>query len=198
MPSRPKALSVRSRNVKRALEEAASADIVLVIRSVSDQSERSFDDEHRPQNLVFAALQEELDLAEDSDQLVDNERVIPVLNKIDLEPDSALIDSARDAGYQTVSAATGEGVEALRQAIRSKAGFTARSNLFTARKRHLLALKDALVRAEAARDLAADTMPGELIAEELKAVHRSLGEIVGEMSSDALLGEIFANFCIGK
>ena len=41
-------------------------------------------------------------------------------------------------------------------------------------------------------------VPGELIAEELRAVHAALGEIVGEMSSDALLGEIFANFCIGK
>ena len=38
----------------------------------------------------------------------------------------------------------------------------------------------------------------EDIAEELRAVHRALGEIVGEISSDALLGEIFSNFCIGK
>ena len=174
----------------------------LVIQSISDLTERSFDrledSDDRLGDHVFASLQEVLAQADDSNQLVDNERIIPVLNKVDLDPGSALIDSTREAGYHPVSAATGAGVEALREAIRSKAGFTARSNLFTARKRHLLALKDALIRAEAARDLAADTLPGELIAEELKAIHRSLGEIVGEMSSDALLGEIFSSFCIGK
>jgi tRNA modification GTPase len=37
-----------------------------------------------------------------------------------------------------------------------------------------------------------------LVAEELRAVHQQLGDIVGEMSSDALLGEIFSRFCIGK
>ena len=41
-------------------------------------------------------------------------------------------------------------------------------------------------------------MPGELIAEELKSAHRQLGEIVGEMTSDELLGAIFSRFCIGK
>jgi tRNA modification GTPase len=39
---------------------------------------------------------------------------------------------------------------------------------------------------------------GELIAEELRAVHQALGSIVGGISADDLLGEIFANFCIGK
>ena len=119
-----------------------------------------------------------------------------MLNKIDLNP--ALAKRAREGGFQVVSAETGEGVTELRAAIRDKAGFIPRSNLFTARKRHLLALKAALASAQSARELALDTLPGELIAEELRAVHTALGEIVGEMSSDALLGEIFASFCIGK
>jgi tRNA modification GTPase len=38
----------------------------------------------------------------------------------------------------------------------------------------------------------------ELQAEELRLAQQSLGRITGEMSADALLGEIFSRFCIGK
>jgi tRNA modification GTPase len=37
-----------------------------------------------------------------------------------------------------------------------------------------------------------------LLADDLRRAHEQLGEIVGAVSSDALLGEIFARFCIGK
>jgi tRNA modification GTPase len=183
---------VEAEGVKRALAEAASADIVLAIRACDFSNDRSFESEAADLEDFFS----DLAIARGEAERLQRERLIPVLNKIDLDPD--LAERARASGYQVVSAQTGEGVDALREVIREKAGFTPRSNLFTARKRHLLALKEALARAEAARALAEDTLPGELIAEELRAVHASLGEIVGEMSSDALLGEIFANFCIGK
>jgi tRNA modification GTPase len=184
--------AVEAEGVKRALAEAASADIVLAIRACDFSNDRSFESEAADLEDFFS----DLAIARGEAERLQRERLIPVLNKIDLDPD--LAERARASGYQVVSAQTGEGVDALREVIREKAGFTPRSNLFTARKRHLLALKEALARAEAARALAEDTLPGELIAEELRAVHASLGEIVGEMSSDALLGEIFANFCIGK
>jgi tRNA modification GTPase len=37
-----------------------------------------------------------------------------------------------------------------------------------------------------------------LLAEDLRAAQQHLGEITGEFTSDDLLGEIFATFCIGK
>ena len=40
--------------------------------------------------------------------------------------------------------------------------------------------------------------PLELLAEELRLVQSELGGIVGDVSSDELLGSIFATFCIGK
>ena len=66
-----------------------------------------------------------------------------------------------------------------------------------ARRRHL----DALERA-AANLVTGDKLlqqgSGELLAEELRMAQLSLGEITGEVSSDDLLGKIFASFCIGK
>ena len=38
----------------------------------------------------------------------------------------------------------------------------------------------------------------ELVAEELRLCQKALGIITGEFTSDDLLGEIFASFCIGK
>jgi tRNA modification GTPase len=181
--------AVEAEGVRRALEEASSADIVLVIRAADGLNERSFDSGH-PMQLPGPLAQ--------APNPPDPSTLIPVLNKIDLVEDPELRERARAAGYLLVSAETGEGMEHLREAIRTRAGFAPTSNLFTARKRHLLALKDAMDRAEAARALAAGPLPGELIAEELRGVHRALGDIVGEMSSDALLGEIFSTFCIGK
>jgi tRNA modification GTPase len=136
-----------------------------------------------------------------------------VFNKIDLcprssEPDLALIQcAARSASGQsspppafiTVSALTGEGFDALAAHLKACMGFEAGGGgALSARARHLEALArvEVCLRA-AARQLAARNAP-ELVAEELKRAQQALGEIVGEESSDELLGRIFASFCIGK
>jgi tRNA modification GTPase len=38
----------------------------------------------------------------------------------------------------------------------------------------------------------------ELVAEDCLLAHKTLGEIVGTLTPDDLLGEIFSTFCIGK
>mgnify|MGYP003471851577 CR=1 FL=1 len=56
----------------------------------------------------------------------------------------------------------------------------------------------ARIHVEGAEQLLTGRRAGELVAQELTDAHRSLGEITGEVSSDELLGHIFASFCIGK
>ena len=48
------------------------------------------------------------------------------------------------------------------------------------------------------RRLAGASLPGELVAEELRQTQRALGEITGEVTSEEVLGRIFSRFCIGK
>jgi len=68
-------------------------------------------------------------------------------------------------------------------------------SVFSARERHLLALRHARGHFEAARLKPAGL---ELIAEELRLAQRELSSITGEFSADDLLGQIFSRFCIGK
>ena len=43
-----------------------------------------------------------------------------------------------------------------------------------------------------------NNIPGDLIAMDIRQVLQHIGTITGDISSDELLGNIFANFCIGK
>ena len=69
---------------------------------------------------------------------------------------------------------------------------------FTARTRHIVALQESLFALDGAAGQLTAGAPAELVAEELRAAHQSLGEIVGETTPDDLLGRIFSEFCIGK
>ena len=62
---------------------------------------------------------------------------------------------------------------------------------------------EALVRAASALDrvragLHIATLPPDLIAQDLREALYHLGEIVGEITTDETLGNIFRNFCVGK
>jgi len=119
---------------------------------------------------------------------------VRVENKIDLAGGSA--SESADGSTIRLSARTGDGVELLRRWLLRTAGWKPPGEgLFMARRRHV----DALHRARVHLGVAASRSAAfELKAEELRLAHRALGEITGEVSADALLGEIFSRFCIGK
>lgn len=111
------------------------------------------------------------------------------------------IDVAGEAPRATadeiwLSAKSGEGVDLLRAKLLQAAGWQAAGEgAFMARTRHLDALDRAARHLEQAVAVARQL---ELFAEELRLAQSALAEITGEFSADALLGEIFGSFCIGK
>ena len=112
-------------------------------------------------------------------------------NKSDLLPAQATAE-----GAILVSARTGAGFDALHARLRALAGVGG-EGAFSARARHV----DALQRARALLDEAVDGFAAarpELAADSLRRAHDALGEITGRVLPDALLGHIFATFCIGK
>lgn len=64
--------------------------------------------------------------------------------------------------------------------------------------RHYEALVRAHENIKEVKQSLADGISGDLVSEPLRAAIRNLSEIVGEVTSDEVLGNIFANFCIGK
>jgi tRNA modification GTPase len=138
-------------------------------------------------------------------QFGDTSAVIVVLNKIDLLPEACSVDNGYDSiedrngdsGVVRISALTGAGLGSLVGCLKRSAGWREGADgAFTARRRHLDALARTREKAVVAREVLAGQP--ELAAEELRLAQAALSEITGALTSDDLLGEIFASFCIGK
>lgn len=98
-----------------------------------------------------------------------------------------------------LSAKTGAGIDTLKAHLKECVGFRTNDlNVFIARRRHLDALKRASKNIQTGHHHLSETGSGELLAEELRLAQNILGEITGQVTSEALLGEIFSSFCIGK
>lgn len=173
--------SIEAEGIRRAHAAMAAADrILFVVDAATD-----------PQATAWR---------EQRHQLPAGVPVSMVLNKIDLTSGAmpVLDADAHMPAVIRVSALSGEGVDALREHLKTCMGFEATGSAISARARHVEALGQvALHLAEAERQLGARPAP-ELVAEELRRAQQALSEIVGEHTSEELLGRIFASFCIGK
>ena len=125
--------------------------------------------------------------------------VLHVFNKADAAEAGATAGAAALPGL-ALSARTGAGLDALRQALLQRAGWQAQPDgVFIARTRHVQALQRTRAHvAQAQAHAAVHDAALDLLAEELRLAHNTLGEITGAFGSEDLLGEIFSRFCIGK
>ena len=163
---------IEAEGIRRAREALGNADAVLWIQDVTDQ-EQDEPRENLPEGVPVTIVHNKIDLSGDEPGVVD--------------------------GQVYLSAETGRGVAALRQRIRELAGYENRGEgAFTARRRHIRALRRAAEHFAAGRRALDETRAGELLAEELRLSQQALGEITGAVSADDLLGKIFSEFCIGK
>ena len=165
---------IESEGVRRARLAQGEADLVLFV--VDDA----------------AASREDIRVLVGSQ---DDQAVLLVRNKVDI----SCCQGSRHDNEVCVSALTGQGMDELNRRIRAVAGCRENeAGLFLARQRHLDALERAGSCLKAGLEQQRRHRARELLAEDLAACQKSLGEITGEVSSDELLGLIFSTFCIGK
>ena len=122
-------------------------------------------------------------------------------NKADLISATDLASlQGRIKGLTPLSAKEKEGIQALKDAFLSavNTGALQNNDTIVTNSRHY----DALIRAQEeigkVQDGLAMELSSDLMAIDIRQAIYHFGEITGEISSDELLGNIFANFCIGK
>lgn len=170
--------------VERALKAIGEADRILL---VVDATAPEADD-------PFALWPEFLDLRPDPS------KVTLIRNKADLSGESVVLEVCND-GHVTISlsAKSSEGLDLLREHLKACMGYEQTSeSSFSARRRHLEALRQAAIHLDHGHAQLTLAGAGELLAEDLRMAQQALGEITGAFSSDDLLGRIFSSFCIGK
>lgn len=170
--------------VERALKAINEADRILLV--VDAHSAEASD--------PFALWPEFLDSTPNP------EKVTLIRNKVDLSGEPVAMHSNAD-GHVTINlcARSGDGLELLREHLKNCMGYnqTVESS-FSARRRHLDALKQAEQHLANGYQQLTLASAGELLAEDLRMAQHALGEITGEFTADDLLGRIFSSFCIGK
>ncbi|QJP06864.1 tRNA uridine-5-carboxymethylaminomethyl(34) synthesis GTPase MnmE [Pseudomonas multiresinivorans] len=170
--------------VERALKAINEADrVLLVVDSTAPEASDPF------------ALWPEF-----LDSRPDPAHVTLIRNKADLSTECIGLEESADGHVTiTLSARSGNGLDLLREHLKACMGFeqTAESS-FSARRRHLEALRQAGDSLEHGRAQLTLSGAGELLAEDLRQAQQALGEITGAFTPDDLLGRIFSSFCIGK
>ena len=126
----------------------------------------------------------------------DNIPHIIVANKIDLKKNVKEINK----NHFKTSLNNKESIEDLKKLIYNlfEKQNIYNSDIVISNSRHFEALKlahDELIKVE---NGLVENKSGDLIAMDIRQILYYIGSITGEISSDELLGNIFANFCIGK
>jgi tRNA modification GTPase len=99
----------------------------------------------------------------------------------------------------SVSAVTGEGLDALRSAVAARLGLVEADGELLVLERHREALSSAASFLREAAELArSDGGVPELVAVRVREALSALGTITGETATEELLDRIFATFCVGK
>ena len=152
------------------------------------------------QKLVF--LLNKTDICEVNKNVNTVNYIVSSLDNKDIK--ASLVENSAEASDFTpiigISAKTGSGIDNLRSILASsQRDLLADSDTtLVTNQRHVQALSDARTSLLRVQGGLAFGLPTDLAAQDIREAIYHLGSIVGEISADEVLGNIFKNFCIGK
>ncbi|HAR4826054.1 TPA: tRNA uridine-5-carboxymethylaminomethyl(34) synthesis GTPase MnmE [Staphylococcus aureus] len=169
--------------VERSRKALSQADLILFVLNNNE-----------------ALTQEDYTLYE----VVKNEDVIVIVNKMDLEQNidiNEVKDMIGDAPLIQTSMLKQEGIDELEIQIRDLffGGEVQNQDMtYVSNSRHISLLKQARQTIQDAIDAAESGVPMDMVQIDLTRTWEILGEIIGETASDELIDQLFSQFCLGK
>ena len=167
--------TIEKEGILRSQETVRTADVIIFLEDVEQSESR---------DLYLHLL-----------NFTSPNKIIKVLNKIDLFKESPKPTDVK------ISAKTGEGIEnlfiKLKEIAIGSESYTEKTAIVT-NLRHHNCLKKSRENLINARESILKKMSGEFISVDLRNAEMNLAEIIGEMTSEDILNNIFMKFCIGK
>lgn len=180
---------VEGMGIKRTFEKIEQAQVVLLLVDGS----KLLNDDQKLKNIV-------IDFEKIKNQNPQKPLVL-LVNKSDTlsELDKVKIGKHLDS-VKYLSAKTGEGVEELQNSLLEfvNTGALRNNETIVTNTRHYDSLLKSLEEIEKVQFGMKENISSDLMAIDVKEALYHLGEITGQVTNDELLGNIFANFCIGK
>jgi len=187
---RPTTDTIESLGIERTYIKISQALIILMLIDSRDNVDDNIKEIKRIANKLEA-----------------NQKMLVLINKIDLAEPShvtelkqSLFKKIPSISLIEISAKHGINMDMLTNEILKKSIPTSSegSSTIITNTRHYEALLKAhenLIRVEKGLK---DSIPGDLLAMDIRQVIHYIGEITGDITTDEVLGSIFSKFCIGK
>lgn len=187
--------TVERMGIERTFDKMAEADIVLWLIDLT----------------VYQAQYDEL--AEKIGAQVQGKHLVVLLNKTDLVSVSTINEAKQYISGQlnnavptpmllTLSAQSGSGLDQLKQLLAASLSTLQAENNSTgtivSNLRHYEALSAALAATDRVIEGLHQGLSGDFVSQDLRECIYHLSDIVGEVTTDQVLGNIFKHFCIGK
>ena len=169
--------NIEKMGVERAIEKIESSSLIIYVYDASKEKAEQ--------------VKKDLKTFNTSDL-----PILTIANKADLLPS----DSTVDAKHLKLSAINSKDCQKVKDEIYRLSGLNdlnLESTIVT-NARHVEALQKAHADLLKVKEGMDSNVTGDFLAMDIRQVLHHLGSITGEISSDDLLGNIFANFCIGK
>ena len=185
---------VESIGIKRTFEKTAQAQLIIYLFDASVISYKKQEEQIRLLELVKNEILK-------IESRFPDKKIVIVANKTDLlsEKETEFISQNLDT-LLLLSAKNKEGISELKDELTSlvNIGVLSNNQTIVSNSRHFEALNKALVEINNVQKGIDDKLSSDLIAIDIRQALFYLGEITGKVTTEDLLGNIFANFCIGK
>ncbi|GAB5400321.1 MAG: tRNA uridine-5-carboxymethylaminomethyl(34) synthesis GTPase MnmE [Aureisphaera sp.] len=173
--------------IKKTFEKMEQAQVVIYLFDATEKKDHTTEIEQVKNKYPQKPL---VIIANKVDQLSKETR-----NQFDIS-----LNTIEGSHLLLLSAKTGEGVEELKEKLLDfiNTGALRNNETIVTNTRHYDALLKALEEILKVQEGLDSGLSGDLLAIDIRQALYYFGEITGEISNDELLGNIFANFCIGK